>query len=109
MLHSLIPSPKNVLLAIGCVLIFAFLVYCPSLNNDFVNWDDDVHLLRNPFVHSLDARHLRDIFTTTVNKIYIPLTSLSFAIEYHFFGESSCAETVRLIYNHTGYQRHHRH
>lgn len=62
------------------------LVYLPSLQNGFVNWDDDVHLLKNPFVHGLTFVNLRNIWTTTVNQIYIPLTSLSFALEYQVFG-----------------------
>ena len=71
------------------ILLIVFLVYSPSLKNQFVNWDDDVHLLSNPFIRSLDARGLRDIFSATVNKVYIPLTSLSFALEYHFFKTSA--------------------
>ena len=73
--------------AVCFVVFIVFLVYRPALNNGFVNWDDDVHLLENPFVQGLDPQHLRDIFTTTVNKIYLPLTSLSFAVEYHVVGD----------------------
>lgn len=69
--------------------MIVFFAYSPSLNNQFVNWDDDVHLLSNPFIRSLDARGLCDIFSATVNKVYIPLTSLSFALEYHFFKTSA--------------------
>lgn len=76
---------RHIAIAAGCVVFFVALVYSPSLENTFVNWDDDAHLLNNPFVQSLDGEGLRDMLTTTVNKIYIPLTALSFAIEYHFF------------------------
>lgn len=69
------------------ILLIVFIVYAPSLRNGFVNWDDDVHLLSNPFVQRLDLKSIRDIFTTTVNHSYIPLTSLSFAIEHRFFGQ----------------------
>ncbi len=61
------------------------LTYLPSLDNGFVFWDDDTHVYRNPAIRALDARHLQVIFTTVVNKTYIPLTTLSFALEYHFF------------------------
>lgn len=77
---------RRLLVTLLCVLTVVFVVYRPSLNHQFVNWDDDVHLLGNPFIKPLDGRHLQDIFTTTVNEIYIPLTLLSFAVEYHFFG-----------------------
>ena len=73
---------RHVLAAIAGVAAVVILAYSPSLSNQFVNWDDDAHLLENPFVQSFS---LREIFTTTVNRIYIPLTSLSFATEYHFF------------------------
>ncbi|MBI5023749.1 MAG: tetratricopeptide repeat protein [Candidatus Omnitrophica bacterium] len=73
---------RYILAAMAGVAAVVILAYGPSLNNKFVNWDDDAHLLENPFVHPINVR---DIFTTTVNGIYIPLTSLSFALEYHFF------------------------
>jgi protein O-mannosyl-transferase len=73
-------------LSLSFVLLLVFLVYLPSLRNAYVNWDDEGHLLKNPFLMQLDLAHIRDIFSTTVNKIYLPLTLLSFAIERHFFG-----------------------
>lgn len=83
------PSFKKwlpLILAFAGVFLAVFLTYRPALDNDFVNWDDDVHLLKNPFIQSLDGQHIVDLMTTTVNKTYIPLTSLSFAVERHFFG-----------------------
>lgn len=68
------------------ILTVVFFSYLPALKNGFVFWDDDVHLYENITVRSLDAEHVGDIFRNTVNKIYIPLTTLSFAVEYHFFG-----------------------
>lgn len=68
------------------VLAVVFCCYLPSLANDFVNWDDDVHFLENRSVASLDWAHIKDIFTTTVNHTYVPLTTLTFAIEHKFFG-----------------------
>src|SRR3989338_4072489 len=70
------------------ILLAVFLSYAPSLKNGFVNWDDDTHLLKNDSVHTLNKENLGQIWTATVNKTYIPLTSLSFALEYHFFGEN---------------------
>ena len=61
-------------------------MYLPCLKSDFLNWDDDVHLLENVSVRSLDAEHIQKIFRSRVNNIYIPLTVLSFAVEHHFFG-----------------------
>jgi len=71
---------------LGLVLAITFLAYLPSLKNQFVNWDDEVHLLENRSLQILDSEHLKRIFQEKVNKIYIPLTTLSFAFEYKFFG-----------------------
>ena len=76
---------KTVFFILLTVLSVVFLSYYSSLNNDFVLWDDDVHLFDNISVRMLDAEHIDDIFSSKVNSIYIPLTTLSFAIEYHFF------------------------
>ncbi len=73
---------RHVLATIVVVIAIVSLAYGPSLQNQFVNWDDDAHFLNNPFVRSFN---LKEIFTTTVNGIYVPLASLSFALEYHFF------------------------
>ncbi len=68
------------------VLSLTIWVYIPSLFNGFVNWDNDVHLLENRVVRSLDWQNIVEIFSTTVNHTYIPLTTLSFAVEYRLFG-----------------------
>lgn len=67
------------------VLALITITYLPSLNNQFVNWDDNPHLLTNQCVRSLDTLNIKKIFTQFVNDTYIPLTTLSFAIEHHFF------------------------
>ena len=76
------PNRQNFLLLI--VLFITCLVYLPSLNNGFTNWDDDTHLLENASVWQLSGKNIKEIFTSDVNKTYIPLTELSFAVEYHF-------------------------
>ncbi len=79
--------PKiRIAIILAVILAVVFISYLPVLKGGFLAWDDDVHILNNISIRSLDNEHLRDIFTTTVNKIYIPLTSLSFALEYHYFG-----------------------
>ena len=65
------------------ILTITFVCFLPTLNNKFLNWDDDIHLTANLSVHSFDIKH---IFTSAINNTYIPLTILSFAIEHYFFG-----------------------
>ncbi len=75
------------IIAVVLLLLGTFAVYSPVLKHGFLNWDDDTHLYENSFVRGgLGAENLGDIFTSYVNDVYIPLTTLSFAIEYRFFG-----------------------
>jgi len=68
------------LTAITCIILF------PSLQNGFTNWDDPKYLLNNEFVRELSFSNGKDIFMQFVirDQQYVPLTILSFAIEYHF-------------------------
>jgi tetratricopeptide (TPR) repeat protein len=67
------------------LVCIVFIVFSPALYQPFVHWDDDVHCYDNPNVRGLDGGHIEAIFSTDVNKTYIPLTIFSFALEYHFF------------------------
>lgn len=63
--------------------VFVALVFLPGLGGEFVNWDDTTHVVDNVAVRTFDVPQM---FRQTVQKIYIPLTTLSFAIERKFFG-----------------------
>jgi len=58
------------------ILLLIFITYLPCLRASFVNWDDEVHL---------SASHSQ-MWTSTVNNTYIPLTTSTWAIEHYFFG-----------------------
>ncbi len=63
------------------VLLAVFLTFLPSLNNQFVNWDDTEVILNNPLLRQLSIEHFRNFFTQFTVGNYHPLTNLSFAIE----------------------------
>ncbi len=67
------------------ILLATWLSYSPTLKNNFVYLDDDTHILENSAIRVLDVGHIQQIFTTTVDRVFAPLTFLSFAFEYHFF------------------------
>ncbi|MFA5815906.1 MAG: tetratricopeptide repeat protein [Bacteroidales bacterium] len=73
-------------LLVAFILVMTFLVFSPVLKSDFVYWDDDVNVTINPNVRELNAASIKNIFTHTVVGGYTPLTTLSFAVENHFFG-----------------------
>lgn len=85
-MHKQVASKIPTVFLLFPILVLTFLSYLPILKGEFLLWDDDVHVLENITIRGLDLEHVLDMFTTTVNKIYIPLTSFSFALEHRFFG-----------------------
>jgi protein O-mannosyl-transferase len=80
-------TPKeSSLWAILVVLGITFLAFTSSLNNKFVNWDDDVNIVENENTAKLDGEHIKAIFTSDVIGNYNPLPILTLAIERHFVG-----------------------
>ena len=62
------------------------LAFSPVLNNGFVRWDDNSHIIDNRFIRSIKPGRVLNLFQTTTCNTFVPLTVLSFALEYHFFG-----------------------
>lgn len=67
-------------------LLLLFTVFGQTLGFDFVNWDDDVNVLENHAVTTIDWRA---IWTETVIGNYNPLSISTFALEYALVGESA--------------------
>jgi len=74
-------------LGVPC-LIFAtaFVTFLPALNADFVNWDDYDNVVNNTGVHGLRPAQLRWMWTGTVLGHWIPLTWMSFGLNYALGG-----------------------
>ena len=75
----------KVALAFGAALI-TFLVYLPSLGNDFLNWDDPFYVTENPGIRSLTFETVKSAFTNIPISSWYPLTVLSFALDYALWG-----------------------
>ena len=74
--------------SIGFVILLYLIVntaFIPSLKNDFVNWDDDRYIYKNTEMLRSSWRNPTTVFTVFHEGHYLPLTLLSFSIEYHFF------------------------
>ena len=89
-LHGIPKCERPRLLSRGAllfgVLIIVAAVFSPSLFNGFIKNDDPYHLLENVTLRAWTLENLRAMFQSIINTTYIPLTTLSFAMEYHFFG-----------------------
>lgn len=65
------------------ILALTFVVYLPSLDNDFTDWDDNFYVTDNPLVaHPTPAA----LLTTPVAGNYHPLTMWSLALNHQFAG-----------------------
>jgi Tfp pilus assembly protein PilF len=78
------PLLKDIIL-ISFSLLLSFFIYFNVLQSDFTNYDDDTHITKNEDVKSLDAKHIKKIFSSKYVGMYQPFTTLSFALEYKFF------------------------
>jgi len=72
-------------LAVSVALV-TFLLYLPSLRNQFVNWDDDAYIYQNPSLSGLNARFLKWAFFAFYDANYHPLTWISHALDYAVWG-----------------------
>lgn len=68
------------------ISLLTFAVYLPALRNGFVNWDDNLYVYDNPSIRSLDWSLFRWAFTTFHASNWHPLTWLSHAVDYAFWG-----------------------
>lgn len=78
-------SQKNNIWLIIILVIVTFISFYPSLQNDFVRWDDHKYVTENNSIRELALNDLRKFSESYVGN-YHPLTMISYAIDYHFFG-----------------------
>ena len=71
------------LLWLGAILVVTFVVYLPSLDNGFLNWDDNQYVTENP---AMAQPGLHDLLTVPLGGNYHPLTMLSLALNYRLSG-----------------------
>jgi protein O-mannosyl-transferase len=68
------------------VAVATLLVYIRSLLNDFVNWDDGPYVITNLHIRSFDAAFFRWAFFDFYKFNWHPLTWISHALDYAFWG-----------------------
>jgi protein O-mannosyl-transferase len=77
------------------IIALTFLLYLPSLNNGFTNYDDDVGVTTNAALRDFSFLGIKNTFSTFTLGMYMPLTMLCYTIlyqlseynafAYHFF------------------------
>ncbi|MBP9773080.1 MAG: tetratricopeptide repeat protein [Candidatus Peribacteraceae bacterium] len=77
---------KQVLPIIALFTIIGAIVFNPIFSSQFVAWDDTQLIVTNPIVHGLSIRHIIQAFSTFDPELYLPLTFLSYQIDYTIGG-----------------------
>lgn len=76
---------------LASILLITILVYIPSLNNGFTNWDDIEQVVNNEDIQELAFTNTKTVFSSFYVGMYQPLTEQLYTIIYSVFGPSASA------------------
>jgi len=68
------------------IAALAIVAFLPAVHHEFLNWDDARNFVDNPAYRGLGAGQLRWMFTTFHMGHYIPLTWITFGLDYLLWG-----------------------
>jgi lipoprotein NlpI len=69
------------------LIVAVFLVFGRVIGAEFVKWDDDINIYRNPHIGGLEASRLKWMFTDfKSSRVYVPFAWLTWAVVYELFG-----------------------
>ena len=80
--HPSLPRPRTLFLVSVLTVTLVFLAYGRSLFQGFAPADDSFLIVHNLAAHGVNAESLRLAFTTYDPELYIPLTLVSFQVDY---------------------------
>lgn len=78
--------PRRHLWLLAGILLLAAAIYSRSLSNGFIYFDDPDAVVNNPYIREITPDNLVRWFTTPVQYMYMPLASISYAIDYQLGG-----------------------
>ena len=85
--YALMKASPGIIGACGIIIfLIAFILYTPALKNGFVNWDDNLYVYKNNYIHSLNLHTLSWMFSAFHAENWHPLTWLSHASDYAIWG-----------------------
>lgn len=95
-LRTMLRSPSAALIGI---LAATFLVFAPSLQFPFTNWDDDIHITENPLVvQGASWSSVPEAFAPTDRYMYHPVTILSYMADQSLSGGAAAwYHTVNVV------------
>lgn len=81
-----LPNRRRLWLTAALFALVALATYGQSVSNGFVRWDDGLLILDNPIVHAISPWSVGKAFTTYDPELYIPLTFLSYQLDWKIGG-----------------------
>ncbi|MHC1705972.1 MAG: tetratricopeptide repeat protein [Bacteroidales bacterium] len=70
------------------LILLVLLAFSPIVFNGFVSWDDQVYIINNALIQTISWPNLQQIFVTSFEGHYHPLTLISLSIDYQLFGSN---------------------
>lgn len=61
------------------------LTHINTLDNKFVNWDDDSHVYKNPSICTITPSNIKHICSHSYVSLYLPVTMLSYMLDYQLW------------------------
>ena len=83
------------------LIISTAFCYFNISDHQFLHWDDRHYVLNEPRLHSINYDNLKWMFTDFSQIIWHPVTTLSFALNFEFFGKNPISFKVINIFIHT--------
>lgn len=74
-----------IFLSLFIIVLVTIISFSSSLKNDFTNWDDNEYVTLNPHIMSFSGDNLKNIFSSLYVANYLPITMLTYMIEFYFF------------------------
>ena len=74
------------LFAVLCILAVALAGSAGTISNGFTNWDDPELVIECPQVHDLSQANIIRVFTSVTDHAYLPVRTLSYAVDYAVWG-----------------------
>ncbi len=80
------PYGKQKYLILAGILLLTILVYSNSIHYQFLSYDDNFNITQNQDIRDMSARNVKKIFSSTYVSMYVPLTMLTYMIDYKISG-----------------------
>lgn len=87
---------------IAGIVIAAASIYLPYIGHSFINFDDDILIVKNSAVQELSLRSVQYMFSSYDPELYVPLTMVSFQITHALAGLTPWAYHIFNLVLHIG-------